>query len=255
MRNQYSVIYDFTPGNLYRRKDVYKIIGIPETTKGGNWDTGYTRYKNDFFIFCNVGVPGRTGHNYGNRFIGEDLLWFGKTNSHIGQPFVSCLLNSGSNVYIFYRTNDKDPFTFAGLGRTKDYQNTTPVQVLWSFDGMFEGVEEYTENEVREGAVKTVKVNIYERNPIARRLCLQKHGYSCFVCGFDFKSFYGPIGENFIHVHHIVPLSETEGEYVIDPEKDLIPICPNCHAMIHRKKKALSIEELKRNLNNTNKDT
>ena len=35
-------------------------------------------------------------------------------------------------------------------------------------------------------------------------------------------------------------------EVMIDPVKDLIPVCPNCHAMIHRKKeKVVSIDELR----------
>ncbi|MEG1241999.1 MAG: HNH endonuclease, partial [Oscillospiraceae bacterium] len=58
---------------------------------------------------------------------------------------------------------------------------------------------------------------------------------------------YGEVGKNFIHVHHKIPLNEISEEYVVDPVNDLIPVCPNCHAMLHRKinDKYLSIEELK----------
>jgi 5-methylcytosine-specific restriction protein A len=99
-----------------------------------------------------------------------------------------------------------------------------------------------------EGASKKISVNIYERNPAARAKCLAHHGYKCAVCSFDFEEFYGSIGQNFIHVHHKVPLSEVGREYVLDPIEDLIPICPNCHAMIHRTRPILTINQLKDHL-------
>jgi hypothetical protein len=85
-----------------------------------------------------------------------------------------------------------------------------------------------------EGASKTVTVNRFERNPAARSACIARHGSTCAVCGIDFGATYGVIGEGFIHVHHVVPISEVGGEYVINPITDLVPVCPNCHAMLHR---------------------
>jgi 5-methylcytosine-specific restriction enzyme A len=96
-----------------------------------------------------------------------------------------------------------------------------------------------------EGASKLITVNAYERNALARDQCLQHHGYSCCVCDFNFERAYGPIGKNYIHVHHLVPFSEIRTEYVVDPVKDLVPICPNCHAMIHRTMPALAVSQLK----------
>jgi len=96
-----------------------------------------------------------------------------------------------------------------------------------------------------EGAAKSIEVNTYERNGDARNKCIKHHGHRCSVCNFDFKEFYGSIGDNFIEIHHIVPLSEIGREYVLDPIKDLIPVCPNCHAMIHRTWPALSVEQLR----------
>lgn len=86
-------MYPFVVNNRYKRKDIYSIIGIPVDTKGGNWDTGYNKYNNDFFLFCNVGVPGRTGHDYGNKFIGDDLFWYAKSKTQINQPLIKKLLN------------------------------------------------------------------------------------------------------------------------------------------------------------------
>jgi predicted HNH restriction endonuclease len=95
-----------------------------------------------------------------------------------------------------------------------------------------------------EGKVKEVKVNIYERNLKAREICIKKHGLTCSICGFSFRKKYGEIGENFIHVHHLKPLSEIRTDYQLDPIKDLRPVCPNCHEMLHRKEPAYSLEEL-----------
>ena len=109
--------------------------------------------------------------------------------------------------------------------------------------------EEVDNNEVLiEGASKTISVNVFERNPVARAKCLAHYGYKCIVCSFDFEEFYGSIGQSFIHVHHIVPLSETSGEYELDPIKDLVPVCPNCHAMIHRTRPILTIAQIKEHL-------
>ena len=98
-----------------------------------------------------------------------------------------------------------------------------------------------------EGAVKTAKVNRYERSSVARRKCIEYHGARCSICGLSFGEMYGELGEGFIHVHHIVPLNEIGEEYKVDYKKDLIPVCPNCHAMLHRKLngKNVSIDELK----------
>lgn len=96
-----------------------------------------------------------------------------------------------------------------------------------------------------EGAKTKALVNKYERNPVNRRLCLNANGCECAVCGLNFESNYGEIGKGFIHVHHIVPISSIGHEYMIDPVHDLVPVCPNCHAMLHRKNPPYSIEELK----------
>lgn len=96
-----------------------------------------------------------------------------------------------------------------------------------------------------EGKTKTVLVNNYERNPIARKKCIEYYGVICQVCNFNFEKVYGEIGKDFIHVHHIVDISTIGNEYSVDPLKDLIPVCPNCHSMLHKKKPAYLIYELK----------
>nr|WP_299167514.1 HNH endonuclease [uncultured Allomuricauda sp.] len=96
-----------------------------------------------------------------------------------------------------------------------------------------------------EGKSKKVSVNIFERNSIARAKCIEHFGCKCQVCEFDFSNRYGKIGAGFIHVHHLVDISTIGKEYELDPITDLIPVCPNCHAMLHKKKPSITIEELK----------
>ena len=105
--------------------------------------------------------------------------------------------------------------------------------------------EEIEDKSFFEGVARQVTVNIYERSPEARTICINHYGLNCFVCGFNFENTYGTIGQGFIHVHHLKPISEIKKGYELNPIKDLRPVCPNCHAMLHRRKPAYSIEELK----------
>lgn len=101
-----------------------------------------------------------------------------------------------------------------------------------------------------EGKTKQVTVNSYERNPLARQKCIEHFGLSCQVCEFNFEQRFGELGKNFIHVHHLVEISTIGKEYSINPITDLIPVCPNCHAMLHKRNPAYSLEELKLLINN-----
>jgi 5-methylcytosine-specific restriction endonuclease McrA len=98
---------------------------------------------------------------------------------------------------------------------------------------------------LQEGARQRIAVNSYERNPEARRRCIAHYGSRCSVCGFSFTEKYGEIGRGVIHVHHLKPLSEIGEEYVVDPIQDLRPVCPNCHAIIHRRSPPFSIQEVR----------
>lgn len=97
-----------------------------------------------------------------------------------------------------------------------------------------------------EGAKMRVEVNRFERNHLNRLACIRLKGAQCSICGFDFVSFFGEIGKGFIHVHHIVPISEIGDNYLINPATDLVPVCPNCHAMLHRMNPPFTIEELRK---------
>lgn len=119
-----------------------------------------------------------------------------------------------------------------------------------SLSGDYETIAEIVEpgdasSTFMEGAVSSVLVNVYERNPEARKACIAHFGTSCQACELNFGELYGPLGEGYIHVHHLKPIHLCGGAYKVDPIKDLIPVCANCHAMIHRKSGPLTVEELR----------
>lgn len=101
-----------------------------------------------------------------------------------------------------------------------------------------------------EGRKRRIESSIYERNPEAREKCIEHHGAICAVCGFEASAVYGDEFAGKIEVHHIVSISKRNGSYVLDPIKDLIPVCPNCHMILHSGKSGSLIEwqELKKRL-------
>ncbi len=101
-----------------------------------------------------------------------------------------------------------------------------------------------------EGATARVVINAYERDPKARSACLQHYGYDCAVCGLNFERQYGAVGLSFIHVHHLRPISRSNGPRAVDPIVDLRPVCPNCHAMLHKSDPPFTISELQEILAN-----
>lgn len=102
-----------------------------------------------------------------------------------------------------------------------------------------------------EGAELFRVVRQFERSRINRAACIEIHGTSCKICNFSFKQTYGKTGDGFIHVHHIVPLSLVSESYILNPATDLIPVCPNCHAMLHRRVPPYSINDIKGMLSST----
>lgn len=115
--------------------------------------------------------------------------------------------------------------------------------------------ESFSEISTKEGKKRLIYTTKYERKSQNRdaaiRLSKMMHRgrLICETCGFDFEKTYGEIGKNFIEVHHIKPLHSLEDEIDINPERDLICICSNCHRMIHRNKsETLSIEQLRKTI-------
>jgi predicted HNH restriction endonuclease len=247
----------FIRGKTYSRNDIYLILNVPIEKQKGIWNTGYVKFENDWFLFANINTSGRTGHDYANTFIGDDLEWYGKTQSTLNNKSIKTMLEPAGNIYIFIREDNNNPnFVYQGNARTKQYFDTKPVKIMWEFIDEKENHPEKLAEEISEpqnyyeGATKSISVNVYERNPIARKKCIDHYGCICIICGFNFEEIYGDIGKDYIHVHHLVELSIIGKKYEIDPIKDLCPVCPNCHAMLHKKTPAISINGLQEIIKN-----
>lgn len=122
----------FTIGHLYSKNDIYQLLHVSRAMQKGAWDTGYRKYEGAVYVFCNIGVAGRTGHDYNNHWDGKNLVWYAKTNTHVSQPLINEILNNVWPVHIFTREENKSPFTYQGQGKIESYEKTTPVKITWS---------------------------------------------------------------------------------------------------------------------------
>ena len=242
---------EFEIGREYPRDDVKERAGLGKGARGGPWDTGIVKHGDEFVIFANIGIEGRTGHDYPNRWEGALLFWCHKNGSKLSWPSVSELLEPERVVHIFWRDSNSAKFKYSGRVQSISAHDGPPVNVLWSFPGVvtdagsFEGPDDLPSGIYIEGAVQRVTVNRYERDRAARRACIEHYGARCRVCDLDFGVRYGSVGEGYIHVHHINPISKIGANYRVDPVEDLRPICPNCHAIVHMGSPMYSLSQVR----------
>lgn len=117
----------FKKGSKYTRVDVGWIC-LPDKGRpaGGEWDTGYVRVEDKLIIFMNIGVPGKTGHDFNNYYDNQTqkIVWYGKPKSHSNQPTFKKLLSDELTPYFFARWDTKDPeFTYLGIGKIVSYKD------------------------------------------------------------------------------------------------------------------------------------
>ena len=120
------------------------------------------------------------------------------------------------------------------------YVRRRPIPPESNFPNELDAATEFS-----EGATRRVVVNAFERSQKARDACVAKFGFRCAVCGMSFEERYGEIGRRFIHVHHKKPLAARRKAYELRPTTDLIPVCPNCHAMLHVQDPPLGVDQLR----------
>lgn len=194
----------------------------------------------------------------------ENILYMTGQRGHgSDKRLVSNLHDNRDEIYLFYREKHHTPFTFCGrcflLNAELEEQQASKFQFLVKdlYDSFEDdaSITDYVANipeDMEDGdkllveGLKKISQHVrYERNPHNRREAIRLQGHKCKICGFDFNEIYGEdLANDYIEVHHLKPLSS--GEQVINPEKDLLPVCANCHRMLHRKKyNSISVEELK----------
>ncbi|MDE2652402.1 MAG: DUF3427 domain-containing protein [Gemmatimonadota bacterium] len=124
----------FVVGKKYTRPEIQRMVVRSAAGTGGNWYTGVPKYRGEFFIFANVGVAGSTDHDYDNRWEGSRLRWYHQGRSHLGWPSVKELLEPGKRIHVFWRAAKRSPFEYAGEATAIETKDTTPVEILWSFN-------------------------------------------------------------------------------------------------------------------------
>lgn len=226
---------DSDPFAVVTKKPVGQLIGSEVWSIAG---VGQPRryFLGSWFIIDEVGsakdhegfdnyVSGRVGHVFDPMIPLNDLPWFLdflKSQHHFSLGLQTVKEEYARQLAALAANNG------SSVSRVRVFPEEVP------FAGVY-----------REGSVSKVTVNAYERNAAARQRCIQHYGTDCCVCGFSFGRTYGMVVEGLIHVHHLRPLSEIGADYTVDPVADLRPVCPNCHAVLHSRTPAFSIEEVK----------
>jgi hypothetical protein len=204
-------------------------------------------------------MPNARNLNYVLGAIGNSLERL-STRIKFDIPLINCLVINketglpGSGVFDFWLTN-KEEFEKLSISEQIDkidkYHNTIFSFKKWDVVLANLELDEYIyfdlENNVEallEGGNREHIAKIMKRNPRARLECIAHYGTNCQVCGFNFNE-YDKIGDGYIQVHHNELLSEKDEEYVIDPVEDLIPVCANCHVMLHQQRPPYTVEQLK----------
>lgn len=228
------------------------------TCKNWNWSWSFINEKDKIIIFgaWDFAYTGHMAMIFDHKWEYSDK---NRKNAAYDQSLehIRLIEKEGYKLKIFPIYNSDDNKDKDGLGPAKIARFDAELEdrVLVKINGKYyasskTGIsnipEEVTKPEkFMEGSSSQISINAYERNPNARIKCIEHYGYECQICKFNFEDVYGQLGKDYIHVHHLIPLSEIGENYEVNPIKDLIPLCPNCHSMIHRTKPALSIETLK----------
>lgn len=119
-------------GRSYSRKDITSALDLPPTSDG-NWAVGYPRHGDEFFIFANIGGPGRVGPDYDTYWESGLLRWTTNNRGHHHSPAVRDLISNRFPVHVFYRYSDRSAFVYAGIGTAQRTERDNPVRVWWSF--------------------------------------------------------------------------------------------------------------------------
>ena len=254
---------DLRAGDFYSKDSLWSLLHpgahIPSYEP---WPTAYAEDGDYLLIFAELGSGGGKNVSSHTKYEASsgNLEWFGKPNSHSAQPIFRSLFDGKLSPLIFVRWDLQEAdFVYLGQATIESYRDnaslpdgssTIQVRFLLNQGDYKSPPPEGTPMGREEGGRFSVEVDKYERDPRLRQLCLKALGPTCKICGFDFEEVYGEIGRNFCHIHHLQPLAAMEGPREVDPLKDLIPVCPNCHSMLHARDPVYEPDELRETIRN-----
>jgi len=239
-------------GNVYMRSDLAKLFNITDSTI----NNGVFKLKgyDSVWLFITE-QKGSGGPAYQDLLINNILKMDGQTKGRTDDLIISHI-QKGLELLLFYRKKTREGFRYEGKFQYVSHEGSLPTHFILQREN---GIEEISNNDLKaiaeeesdgeqllEGGGKERYIRYYERKPKLRAQAIQYHGTRCMICNFSFEDFYGDQGKDYIEVHHLVPVSSLSEKTKVNPCRDMIVVCSNCHRMIHRQKgKTLSPDELK----------
>jgi 5-methylcytosine-specific restriction protein A len=227
----------------------------------GNSGSGISALGSDAIIFAFSGDAGKSfGYQdtwmedgrfryYGEGQIGDMVLLRGNKAIHEHVKNNTRLFLFDSNTGVSGHVLFRGEFKLDQLGEDRGKDSRDQERRRFYFDLLpIDNDEEEEREDIEsqdlfdEGWTREIKHNRSERNREAVKKAKDVHGTQCQVCGFDFGLTYGPHGQGFIEVHHLLRI--IDGRRKTNPKRDMRVVCSNCHRMLHRGRKLLSIEEL-----------
>lgn len=253
------MLIDFSsllPGEEYERPYLAKLWGYQDWHAIGRGIV--TPKEHNLIILFVTQEKQKSLTQYQDHFEGERLIMEGEMGHGTDQKLVDSV-NGPERIYLFFRERHHRPFIYYGEIYLEDYELRTDEPSIFYFGtsrslAMANSAiltEKTATGIIDESFVSDVEGHRriqthvrYERSPKNRAKAIEIHGTTCKACGFEFNKFYGrDLARDFIEVHHLDSI--TSSVRVIDPENDLVPLCANCHRMVHRKRGAiLSVDDL-----------
>ncbi|WP_165423555.1 HNH endonuclease [Ktedonosporobacter rubrisoli] len=246
-----------TENNLYTRRNLQDIFNI----KDASLKNGVFRpagYKSIWLFITEKKAKDRP--QLYDLLCGDTLYWDGQPEGRTDKLIIEHDA-ADLELLVFYRKHKNEfpnfGFRYEGRFRYISHTKSRPTQfilqriksILYVAKKDIEAlkIEEASEPYYfREGKSQLRLTNTHERNPRLRAEAIKIHGVRCYVCDFSFSEAYGPLGNGFIEIHHLRPVAEYTEETLVDPSNDMLPLCANCHRMIHRNPdKLLSPDELR----------
>ena len=156
-----------------------------------------------------------------------------------------------------YADNFEDGFKITPLGKTFVSTYIDALSYLFNEDFNYEDVKNAIddisaagnrivlplEEFVSEGRLVTKNVQVRERSNKLRSIAIEHFSRNneihCNCCGFNFPTYYGDVyGKNCIEIHHKKPIFQYQDDsfeqQVARALENLLPVCPNCHRVIHK---------------------
>ena len=195
------------------------------------------------------------------RFVEDELVSFIKEN--IDDSIIDLYHCTDSDTILRWRDTIFNSPILSQYNTTNGFLTYQQVLILYrdyllSNGSKLESQGEETADDIpasrSEGELKKLELLTRRRSRELRDDCitywksLHNNRIYCACCGLDFEKAYGNIGEGYIEIHHLYPISQYPGQHDVNPKEDLVPLCSNCHSMVHAKMPkghCRSLDELK----------